>query len=69
MVIYYVASTRLTTKIKGLQSGLYRTRWFNPRTDEYTDASENLIPIHGDWELPDKKDNDDWLLVAEKQKS
>ncbi len=67
MVIYYVASTRMTTKVKGLQNGLYQVRWFNPRTGEYTDASENLIPIHGAWELPDKKDSDDWLLVAEKQ--
>lgn len=63
MIIYYGDTTRRTAKINGLQKGQYKLTWFDPRTGKYSKASEKLEEIDGEWEIPMKKGDGDWMLV------
>lgn len=50
--------------ISFLRNQEYQATWFNPRTGEYTDH-ESFYPICGKYEIPERPDSDDWLLVLQ----
>ena len=66
LVIYYEDSSRSSSKLHGLLGGEYQAIWFNPRTGEYSTATNYLIQVEGEWEIPAKKDVGDWILIMEK---
>lgn len=51
--------------IRYLKSSSCTVTWFNPRTGEYTVAETDMHPVRGEYALPNRPDNQDWLLVLQ----
>ncbi len=47
-----------------LQAG-YHARWFDPRTGAYIDRPQEARAPSGTWQVPEKPDGGDWVLVLE----
>ncbi len=63
-VIYFYNQTRLTGIVKNLdKTKTYTAKWFNPRTNEYTEISDDISPnAFGQWCAPLQPDSNDWVL-------
>ncbi len=73
-VVYLYNQSTATGLLLGMdENASYIIQWFNPRTGEYTPISleATVNPtwgIHPAYELPQKPDNEDWVLLATKNK-
>ena len=60
-VLYYPASTRSTTTLKGFNHAKYELRWFDVRTGQYSKPFYEYI--EGEWKIIKKPDQEDYCLV------
>jgi hypothetical protein len=70
--VYVVHFGNITTKtglLKNMQPGAsYTAKWFDPRKGEYTEISTSVQPSsNGEWEMPPKPDEQDWVLLMVKR--
>ncbi len=66
LILYYGDAVCFPGRLEGLREGCYQTKWFDPRSGEYTEG-ETAVPENGVWVTPRKPSVGDWLLVAEWQ--
>lgn len=71
-VVYLYNRSTATGYLLGMdENASYTVQWFNPRTGEYTLISQEVknnssIGTHPAYEVPQKPDNEDWVLLATK---
>ena len=68
-LIYFLQGTdpRKAIWLKAAKKDMaYTATWFDPRTGEKKVLSEPLVPESGELKLPDRKDNQDWMLIVRK---
>jgi len=59
----------LKAELTGLEAGTtYSGQWFDPRTGQMDNLSAFLKPSDSKLCLPDRKDNQDWLLILHRKK-
>lgn len=65
VIYFYNTSYDPAGKLLKLDSAkTYTSRWFNPRTGEYTEIASGITPEEGKYQIPDKpQDNGDWVFV------
>jgi len=70
-VAYFYNKNTTTGSLYGLEQGKnYTAKWYNPRNGEYTDIASDISGINDSvtnklyWDIPDKPDNQDWVLLA-----
>lgn len=65
-IAYFFNRSVFTGYLNGLENGsIYHFCWYNPRTNEYTDAG-SLTFNGGRYKIPQKPDGGDWVFIAEK---
>jgi hypothetical protein len=65
-ILYFFNPTQKTGILRQMDDEeKYHAEWFNPRTGEYTLITDDVISSNGDWQMPTKPDEEDWLLVVE----
>jgi len=66
-VCYFYNRTRTTGTLRGME-GNYIANFFNPRTGEYhligDVTPEDVTPENGEYTIPEKPDNEDWVLIV-----
>jgi hypothetical protein len=50
--------------LTGLADLAHQIQWFDPRSGEYLDIGDGRLPSEGVINLPDKPDDQDWVLLA-----
>ncbi len=67
-VVYFFNKTTLTGILKKMDTQkIYSAKWFNPRTNEYIEISEEIKPnSKGQYYIPLKPDFEDWVLLVQK---
>ena len=63
-VCYFYNQSNHTAVLKGLQNKAYSLRWFNPRDNLYSDTV-TIIPENGSYDIGNKPDKNDWVIVLE----
>lgn len=63
-VAYFADSSKKTGKLKRMGNTTYKAQWYNTRTGEYTLISDQVVPINGEWIVPEKPDKQDWILLV-----
>jgi hypothetical protein len=62
-VVYFYAAATETGTIAGLDDGgTYSARWFNPQTGAWSAIAGPVIPTAGEWQIPNKPTDADWVL-------
>ncbi|MCQ6562307.1 S-layer homology domain-containing protein [Paenibacillus mendelii] len=62
---YFADTTKKRTgTLKRMADTTYKAQWFNTRTGEYTLISDQVIPEGGQWTVPEKPDEEDWMLLV-----
>ncbi|WP_370095528.1 DUF4038 domain-containing protein [Winogradskyella sp.] len=68
-VIYFFGPGTTTGTLKNLDNDyIYSAQWFNPRTGVYTDIPK-FIPLSGEKTLPNRPDDQDWVMLVTKDSS
>jgi hypothetical protein len=69
-VVYFANTTTKTGLLKNMQPGAsYTAQWYDPRTGKYRDVPGPVQPSSsGEWDMPPKPDDQDWLLVVQLEK-
>ncbi|WP_214630542.1 discoidin domain-containing protein [Paenibacillus agaridevorans] len=68
-VAYFAEPNTATGTLKQMASTVYKAEWYNTRTGEYTLISEQVTPVNGQWAIPPKPDNLDWVLLVTSSQS
>ncbi len=65
-VVYFYNQTKLTGILKGMDKNKeYTAKWFNPKTNEYSEISNSIKPnTLGQWFVPLKPDSNDWIIYV-----
>ena len=64
-VVYFSNTTHKTGTLKQMDdSTVYTARWYNPRDGKYLEISSAVKSSTGEWEIPLKPDEQDWLLIV-----
>lgn len=67
-VVYFYGSGRTTGLLKNMNPGsTYTARWFDPRTGQYFEIAKRIKPQQSHWQIPDKPDEQDWILLTVKE--
>lgn len=67
-VVYFYNRVPATGILKHLQqNATYKARWYNPRTGDFTPIG-TFRSSDTRWIVPDKPDDDDWVLLVEKNR-
>lgn len=66
LTTYFSAGTSSKGAI-GLPDGRYLAQWFDPRDGSYTTIDAEVAPDDGQWRVPEKPDEADWVLLVTKQ--
>ncbi|UVI33523.1 S-layer homology domain-containing protein [Paenibacillus spongiae] len=62
---YFADTTKKRTgTLKRMADTTYKAQWYNTRTGEYTLISDAVVPINGQWTVPEKPDENDWMLLV-----
>jgi len=65
-VVYFYNSTTTTGTLKNMtDTKTYSARWYNPGTGKSILISDAVSSIGGNYIIPQKPDNKDWLLLVE----
>ncbi|WP_135550333.1 apiosidase-like domain-containing protein [Paenibacillus cymbidii] len=69
--VAYFADTqnRATGTITQMANTVYKAQWYNTRTGEYTLISNQVIPVNGQWVIPERPDKNDWVLLVTSSES
>ena len=63
LYLAYFYGDSSVSKLKQLNAETtYTAQWFDPRTGTYTRISSGIKPDNGEWQVPEKQEND-WVLV------
>ncbi|MCX8128595.1 MAG: DUF4038 domain-containing protein [Clostridia bacterium] len=63
--VYFYNIGKDTGVLKNMDSGkVYTAEWFNPRTGKYTIINDGIKPETGRYNIPQKPDNEDWMLLV-----
>jgi uncharacterized repeat protein (TIGR02543 family) len=68
-IAYFAEPNTVTGTLKQMASTVYKAEWYNTRTGEYTLISEQVTPVNGQWAIPPKPDNLDWVLLVTSSQS
>jgi len=67
-VAYFYNSTTATGTLKGMTNTAYTAQWFNPATGATTNiGSGTITPSGGQWTIPVKPSQQDWVLIVTKK--
>ena len=61
-VAYFYNTTKDTGALRGMDDTKYTAQWFNPRDNSYTDIGTVRPDADGKWDIPEKPDENDWVL-------
>ncbi len=68
VVYFYNLNSTATGKLIDMDaSAEYVAKWFNPRTNEYTEIGEIKAEADGSYAIPEKADVNDWVLLVTKK--
>lgn len=63
--VYFAPGTeRGIGTLKRMADTTYKAQWYNTRTGEYTLISDQIVPAGGQWTVPEKPDEEDWMLLV-----
>lgn len=68
-VAYFADRSKRTGKLRQMADTTYKAQWYDTRTGEYALISDQVIPIGGEWTVPEKPDKEDWILLVTSAKS
>ena len=64
-VVYFHNVTVNTGALKQMDDkAAYSASWYDPRSGKYTEISKSVHSSSGEWQLPEKPDEQDWLLLV-----
>lgn len=68
-VVFFYNNDTATGTLKQMDNAAnYKAYWFNPRTGVYYTIPETVKADAGSWCIPAKPDDEDWVLLVEKEK-
>lgn len=67
-VTYFFGSGTSTGILKGMAATTYEASWFDPRTGATTKIG-GVVPTNGQWTLPARPTDDDWVLLVKQASS
>jgi len=68
-IAYFAETNKTTGKLKQMANTVYKAEWYNTRTGEYTLISNQVTPVDGQWVIPAKPDDSDWILLVTSSQS
>ncbi|BBH19155.1 hypothetical protein Back11_05000 [Paenibacillus baekrokdamisoli] len=68
-IAYFAETNKTTGTLKQMENTVYKAEWYNTRTGQYTLISDQVTPVNGQWVIPQKPDNLDWILLVTSSQS
>ena len=67
-VVYFYSQNTATGTVQGMdKDSVYEAKWFNPRTNEYSDIGEIKAESDGSWHVPARQEALDFVLLLIKK--
>ena len=67
-VVYFYSQNTATGIVLGMdKDAVYDAKWFNPRTNEYSDIGEIKAESDGSWHVPARQEALDFVLLLIKK--